>query len=195
MSIAFPELVDKVKADFAARNITAQVLFGDWELAKHNAGNRVVIGVASTFEDAADLGPANTPGQQDLGNATEAARTLYTMAEYAQVWCHSAPVGDEKDPERQKKTHRATMALVKQTIRAMFRAAPGAFGWGQGQVLKPEASEFRFGAVATFRAMLLTPVLDDAWPIRKADGYSAEVYAVMPNDGEVLVGTVEKEIP
>lgn len=194
MSIGFTELVDVVAQDFAARGITAQVLFGDWNASAHNSGNRVVIGAAAQFEDA-DLGPANAPGLQDLGAHTFAARTLFTVAEYCTVWVHREPVGGEADPARLRESFRATMQLVKQTIRAMHRACPGAFGWGQGTFVRPERSEFRFGALATFRAQLLTPVLDDDIPIRMATGYSAEIYAETPNEGSLLVGTIEKDLP
>lgn len=188
MSTAVAEIATLVAADFAGRSIAADVLFGDWKKAEHNAGNRVVIGVSTEFEDA-DLGPANTPGPQLLEEAESDARTLFTMAEYADVTVHVAPVGEEADPDRQKKTHKALLVLVRQTIRAMYLAAPGAFGWGRGAVLKPEASEFRYGAAATFRAQFLTPVLDDPRHVIVPTGYSGETVATMPNEGDVVVGT------
>ena len=196
MSLALSTLASLVAADFAARNIDVHVEFGDWQAQHFNAGGRVVIGVASNFEDA-DLGPANTPGLVSLtpGSAEsvqQMAATIYTMVEYATVWCHAKPPADEKSPTYLRDAHRATMVLVKQTIAAMHRAAEGMFGWGQGATLGPEKSEGRYGVVATFRAQLLSPVLDDRVQARTAAGYSGEIYAEMPNDGEVLVGTIER---
>lgn len=192
MSIALSELATSVAADFAARGITATVEFGDWKLAHHNNAGRVVIGVASEFEDA-DLGPANTPGLASVSPGSAGA-VLYTMSEYATVWCHARPPAAESDPTYLQQAHAATIALVKATIAAMWRAAPGAFGWGQGRTLNPEASELRYGVVASFRAMLLTPVLGDRSQTRQADGYSVEIFAELPS-GSVLVGEVNKGAP
>lgn len=198
MSLALSDLATAVAADFAARGIDATVEFGDWKEAHFNAAGRVVIGVASEFEDL-DLGPANTPGLTSLTpGSLEAqqtmAATIYTMAEQATVWCHARPPADGTSPTYFQDGHKATMALVKATIAAMWRAAPGAFGWGQGRTLNPEKTELRYGVVATFRAQLLTPVLNDPCEARKATGYSAQVIADMPS-GEVLVGEINKVVP
>lgn len=198
MSLALSDLADAVAADFAARGITATVEFGDWTQPRHNAAGRVVIGVASEFEDA-DLGPANTPGLISLtpGSADDIqsmAAVIYTMAEYATVWCHAKPPADEKSPTYLQDAHKATMALVKATVAAMWRAAPGAFGWGQGRTINPERSELRYGVVATFRAQLLSAIFNDPAQARKATAYSAQVFADMPS-GQVLVGEVNKVVP
>jgi hypothetical protein len=199
MSLSLAEFSTRVAADLAERGIDVLVEFGDWKEAHFNSAGRVVIGVASEFEDS-DYGPANTPGLASLTPGSNddlqtMASTIFTMVEQATVWVHAKPPADEKSATYFEDSHNATMVLVKATLAAMWRQAQGMFSWAQGRVLNPSSSELRYGVVATFRAQLLTPVLNDPVQARRATGYSGEVYAEMPNDGPVLVGTIEKDVP
>jgi hypothetical protein len=73
MSLSIPEIVDAVEADFATRNVLADVLFGTWEVSKHNGANRVIFGL-DTFEYEA-------PGQRMLpASSTPMGRELWVPA-------------------------------------------------------------------------------------------------------------------
>lgn len=160
MSLSIPEITIEVAADLAARGVTAEVVFGSWKKEYHNGGNRIVIGLGDYEYEPP--GPANAPGVQVIDENT-AARSLMTRAQYAEVVIHAAPVGDEKDPERQTNTHKAACVLLHKTLAAMYRVAHGSFGWGNGKWPEPERAEFVYGAVTTFRAQFAVPILDDAF--------------------------------
>lgn len=186
MSLSIPEIVAAVAADFAARGITAEVLFGSWKPQLHNGANRVILGLADFA--SAPPGPPNAPGVPfvDTPNDTRGARSLFTRVQSVKVWVHAKPPADEKDAKRSEKAQEATAKLLHATLAAMYRYAHGSFGWGGGQWPSPEKQEFLYGSLATFVAQFHIPVLDDEHQAVTPDaaGSTTETSVVFPGGEE-----------
>jgi hypothetical protein len=158
--LSIPDILDALREDFAARDITAETLFGGWKAAYLNGGNRVVFGMGDFQADAP--GPANAPGLQFTDDPTNAvaARSLFTRVQSVNVWVHAAPP-DPRDPKRSENAQKRTAELLHATLAGLYRWAHGSFAWGSGRWLNDQEQDFVYGSLVTFVAQFSIPVLDD----------------------------------
>ena len=81
--LSIPDLVAGVREQFATRSISASVVFGDWNVQRHNAADHVIFGLADFT--GAPPGPHYAPGALPLGDGT-AARALYARLREHQIF-------------------------------------------------------------------------------------------------------------
>lgn len=188
MSLSIPEIAEAVAADLAERGHTAEVIFGGWKRDYLTGGNRVVFSL-DVFESD-QPGPPNAPGVQytDDPDFTKGARSLFTRIQNCTVYVHGAAPG-ARDPDRSKKAHEATAALLHAVIAALYHVAHGSFGWGGGKWPSDPGQDFVYGSLATFTAQISIPVLDDELRAvtLDAEGSTTQTSSVDANGEEELV--------
>lgn len=163
--LSIPNLVAAVRDDFAERSITASVVFGDWNVQRHNAADHVIFGLAK-FKGAPP-GPHYAPGALPIGDGT-AARALYCRLQNVTLWVHAAPPSLQSTPDRSELAQQATALLLHQTIAAVRRYMSAPFPW-EGDWPRPAKQEFLYGSLATAVLTLPIPVLDDALTLSTMD--------------------------
>ncbi len=162
--LSIPDLVVDVRAQFAARSIAASVVFGDWNVQRHNAADHVIFGLGK-FKGAPP-GPHFAPGALPIGDGT-AARALYCRLQVVPVWVHAAPPSLQSTPDRAEQAQQATALLLHQTLAAIWRYIGAPAPW-EGEWPRPAKQEFLFGSLATVAITLPIPVLDDAMALATA---------------------------
>jgi hypothetical protein len=156
--LSIPDLVAGVREQFAVRSISASVIFGDWNVQRHNAADHVIFGLAK-FKGAPP-GPHFAPGALPLGDGT-AARALYARLQVVPLWVHAAPPALQSTPDRAEQAQQATALLLHQTLAAIWRYIGAPAVW-EGDWPRPAKQEFLYGSLATVQITLPIPVLDDA---------------------------------
>ena len=185
--LSIPEIVEDLKADFPARGITVEILYGSFNVEYYAKGrNRIVLG-PGTYDFEAP-GIPNAPGVQITNDdQTTAARSVCTILQNIDVWVQATPP-DKTDTKRSENAQKATAALQNRTIAALYRILHGSLGLSQGEWPNPEEQEFLFGSVTKFVATVGIPVLDDEYVVLYPDPevQITETIAVMP-EGEITV--------
>lgn len=156
--LSIPDLVAGVRAQFAERSIQAAVVFGDWNVQRHNAADHVIFGLGDFT--GAPPGPHYAPGALPLGDGT-AARALYARLQVVTLWVHAAPPALQSTHDRAELAQQATATLLHQTLAAVWRHIGAPAPW-KGTWPKPAKQEFLYGSLATVALTLPIPVLDDA---------------------------------
>lgn len=167
MSLSVPEIADLVAQDFAARSITAKVIYGSFEVTKHNDGNHVVIGLADP-DGAFTIEPPglpNAPGGHPYtaGPNGLVACAIASRAQVCTAWVHQPPNPNPKAPKRLEGAQHATASLVDSTVAALWRIANGSILFGAGKW--PGGGRVPgvlYGSLSMFNFTLFIPILDDA---------------------------------
>lgn len=193
--LSVDELYEAIKADLAARSITALVEFGSWKAEWNTGANRVVVGLGDYVIEPE--GAPNAPGVRIVDQASGAgARSLFSRRQVATIWVHGQPPG-ERDPERSLKAHRATSVLLHQVLGAIYRFAHGSLKTTRGTWPTDSRQDFVFGSLTVFYVDLGIPVLDDLMP-GVAPDTALSVMAVhsVDADGETeLVAEIPEPTP
>jgi hypothetical protein len=192
MSLSVDWLAEQVKADFQARGIVAEVLYGTEKDVHAKPGPRVIIGLDPNFEIGPPAGP-NAPGVKTLPGGTEGARSLMSRLQGVFVSVKTPPPdGSTGNPERSKLAHQLCAALLHETLAAIYRVAHGSVSFGSAQWQGVETADFQYPAHVKFRCVLAIPVLDIRWPKVTIEQLTTKVYAVDPGDGSE---TLDAETP
>lgn len=162
--LSIPDLVAGVRAQFAERSISASVVFGDWNVQRHNAADHVIFGLGDFT--GAPPGPHYAPGALPLGDGT-AARALYARLQVVTLWVHAAPPSLQSTPDRAELAQQATATLLHQTLAAVWRHIGAPAPW-KGAWPRPAKQEFLYGSLATVQITLPIPVLDDPMTLETA---------------------------
>lgn len=160
--LSIPEILDSIRADFEARGIDGEIIFGGWR--KDYFGlNRIVVGLAD-FE-LEEPGLPGAPGVRvvDAG-ASEGdgygARALFTRRQTLRVWISTTPPGD-RDPKRSENAQKATAARLHQFLRALYVACHGSLVAGRGTWTRDDDQPFVYGSLVELSPEISIPVFDD----------------------------------
>ena len=171
MAFFLDTIAADIIADFAERNITAEVLVGEWKTHLNKSGARVVLGMgpgmSQSIGSMAFRFGAGAPF--DTGNETE-ARPLWACLQAVNVFVTSPCSDDAVLPnERPQAARAATWQLTQSALAAMWRSHGGEFAWGQLAWLNEAQGARTYGAALSLQAQYPIPVLDDPNDITTAD--------------------------
>lgn len=189
------QLVTEIKADFAARGVTADVVFGTWNVGVHAGANRVVIGLGAvelnyTGSKSIDKNPAGF-GMRVLPGNTQAASALAMHIQNLKIWCHGIADEGTALEDIPALNHDRTVELMHATVAALYRCCGGSasLGLGAGEWPQEEPGDVTYGSLVTFECGLAVPVLNDKWAVVKPDSMTMTLKADLPS-GLVTVAQV-----
>lgn len=189
-------LITEIQADFEPRGVTAEVLFGTWNVAQHAGANRVIIGLGGgelnyTGSKSIDRNTAGFGGVRPLENGTQAASTLAFHLQTLRVWCHGIADEGTALEDIPSFNHDRTQELMHATVAAMYRACGGSGSLGLGSIEWPEeeSGDVTYGSLVTFECQLAVPVLSDKWAVAQITSVTTKLKAKFPS-GSVQVGQV-----
>lgn len=189
-------LVTEIKADFEARGVTAEVVFGTWNVAQHAGANRVVIGLGPfklSYKGAEfiDKNPSGFGGVRILPGNTQAASAIMMHIQNLKVYCHGIADEGTALEDIPAINHDRTQELMHATVAALWRVCggPGAFGIESGEWLQEESGDVVFGACAVFDCAIAVPVLGDKWGVAQILSTTTKLNLALPS-GTVLAGQV-----
>jgi hypothetical protein len=168
--LSIPEILDTVRADFEARGIDGEVIFGGWR--KDYFGlNRIVVGLADFELEQPGLPGApgvhllDAQGDEERGHG---ARALFTRRQTLRVWISTTPPGD-RDPKRSENAQKATAARLHQFLRALYVACHGSLVAGRGTWTRDDDQPFVYGSLVELSPEISIPVFDDLMPAVAVD--------------------------
>jgi len=152
-----------IRADFAERGITAEVLVGEWKTHLLKNGPRVILGmgngVAQSIGDKAFRLGAGADFDTGNGNG---ARPLWACLQNVNVWVTSPCSDPTIAPDDRPAAARAsTWELTEAALGAMWRSHGGEFPWGNLEYINEAQGARTYGAAVKFVAQYPIPVLDD----------------------------------
>lgn len=160
---AIDMIANDIAAEFTAKNITAKVLIGEWEVHKHDASARVILGLGRGESLPFGQNPNRWgPGVQAIATGpTTKARPLWACMQTIIVWVSSPPDNTVPPDQRDKVARALTWNLANQTLRAMWHSHGGWFPWGALEWQHEAQANRLYGAALKLEAVLPVPVLDD----------------------------------
>ncbi len=189
-------LRNELAAYFSARNITVEVVLGNWREAEHAGADRVILGLGDFDPDAADTPPALRPGVVVQTGATTAAAVVAVRTQEVLLWVHGVAANGTAAESTTVASHARTAELLDATIAGLRRVVGrAALSFGKGSWPAAVTGDVSYGALVRFRCVLAIPVLGDAWTIvPKPYSVQTQVVADMPA-GEVVAAQTTTTAP
>lgn len=189
-------LRDELAAYFAARNITVDVVLGNWRESDHAGADRVILGLGDFDPDAADTPPALRPGVVVQTGAATAAAVVAVRTQEVLLWVHGVAASGTAPESVPAASHARTAVLLDATIAGLRRVVGrGALSFGKGSWPAVASGDVTYGALVRFRCVLAIPVLGDAWAVvPKPYSVQTQVVADLPG-GEVTGAQTTTEAP
>ncbi len=156
-------LHDKIAADFAERQRVSEVLVGEWTTVEKYPGDVVILGNGDGEGVTIGSDAHHYIGEIDQGDGTT-ARALTANLQRVIVWCSARPPL-EAIADLPRLARAATMALLRATVAALWRANGGAFPWGRVKWLNEARGSRIYGGAVRFECEFPIPIWDDANPV------------------------------
>ncbi|KYG11413.1 hypothetical protein BE21_57525 [Sorangium cellulosum] len=156
-------LADRVREDFTARGVEAEVVYGSEKDVRNTASRRVAIGLDTSFTLSDPEGP-QTPGpfvHEGEGDDEDiVARSIATRFQSVTAWIRGFPDQSAAPSDRALSAHTDAARLLHSTVAALYRVAHGSIRLGGGEWVRPERSEFEYGSLVLLTLEIGIPVLD-----------------------------------
>ncbi|MGK3961325.1 hypothetical protein WMF01_12160 [Sorangium sp. So ce1667] len=154
-------LADRVREDFEAHGVVADVVYGSDKDVRNVASRRVAIGLDAGFTLSEPEGP-QTPGPFVHEDEDEdiVARSIATRFQSVTAWIRGFPDPSTAPSDRALSAQTDAARLLHSTVAALYRVAHGSIRLGGGEWVRPERSEFEFGSLVLLNLEIGIPVLD-----------------------------------